>query len=204
MISGIKNIIFDLGGVILPIDISKTTLAYKNLGILNIDELFALGHAESFFKTYEEGKISDEVFISEVRKLISTPVSDDIVTDAWNALLLDYPLERINLLNDLKKDYRLFLFSNTNGIHHTAFQEKYKKVYAANFDDMFEKAWYSHLIKLRKPDVAAFRFVIEQSNIDPAETIFVDDSLNNVKGAEMAGLKGIYLEPGKSITDLPW
>jgi glucose-1-phosphatase len=202
-VKAIKNIIFDLGGVILPIDISRTTDAYRKLGISNIEQLFAHGHADSFFKKYEEGVIDDQQFIDKIKELVTTPVIDEVIIDAWNALLLDFPVERIDFLKDLQSKYKLFLFSNTNGIHHIAFHKNYRNISGGkNFDDLFEKAWYSHLIKMRKPDVTAFEFVINAGNIDAAETLFIDDALVNVEGAMKAGLQAAYLPPGKTIFDL--
>jgi len=202
-LKNIKNIIFDLGGVILPIDISRTTDTFRKLGIGNIDKLFAHGHADSFFKDYEEGKLDDQQFIDQIKKMIKNPVEDKVVIKAWNALLMDFPAERINFLNTLKLKYRIFLFSNTNGIHHKAFLKKYQLISDnENFDNLFEKAWYSHLIKMRKPDVRAFEFVINEGKIDAGETLFIDDALTNVEGAIQAGLQGVHLQPGKTILDL--
>jgi glucose-1-phosphatase len=199
----IKNIIFDLGGVILSIDILRTTEAYRQLGIGNIEQLFALGHADSFFKEYEKGNISDREFIDGVKRLIKSPVTDEVIIDAWNALLLDFPEERIDFLKKLRSGYKLFLFSNTNGIHYRAFHENYRKVSGGeNFDDLFEKAWYSHLIKMRKPDINAFQYVISESNIDASETLFIDDAPVNVEGAMQAGLQGLHLSNSKTILDL--
>ncbi|MES1225872.1 MAG: HAD family phosphatase [Bacteroidota bacterium] len=199
----IKNIIFDLGGVILPIDISRTTEAYRKLGISNIEELFAHGHADSFFKEYEKGEIDDKEFVDRIKKSIRDPVGDEVIIDAWNALLLDFPLERIDFLKNLQSRYKLFLFSNTNAIHHTAFHKKYRELSnGENFDNLFKKAWYSHLIKMRKPDLSAFHFIISQAGIDPGESLFVDDALVNVEGALQAGLHAVHLSPGKTIFDL--
>ena len=200
---GIKNIIFDLGGVILPIDISKTTEAYRELGISRIDELFGLGHADSFFKDYEQGKIEDDEFVGKVKRLVPGAVPDEVIIHAWNALLLDFPPEIIAFLKALKNRYRLFLFSNTNGIHHRSFIQHYREVSGGeDFDDLFEKAWYSHIIKRRKPDVSSFQFIVNEGKIEPGETLFIDDALVNVEGAIKAGLQGIHLERGKTILDI--
>jgi len=199
----IKNIIFDLGGVILPIDISRTTEAYRQLGVSNIEDLFAHGHADSFFKEYEKGEIGDQEFVARIKKLIKYPVEDEIIIDAWNALLLDFPLERIEFLKNLRNRYKLFLFSNTNAIHHTAFHKTYREISnGESFDDLFEKAWYSHLIKMRKPEVSAYQFVISKSGINAAESLFVDDALVNVEGAMQAGLQAVHLLPGQTILNL--
>jgi putative hydrolase of the HAD superfamily len=127
------------------------------------------------------------------------------VISAWNAMLLDFPKERIDLLAELRKKYNLYLFSNTNAIHLAAFQKTFAETFnGASLDGEFTKAWYSHLIKLRKPDVEAYEFVISDGGLNPAETVFIDDALVNVEGARKAGLHGIHLEPGKTILDIDW
>src|SRR6202140_4786484 len=121
----IKNIIFDLGGVIMDIDVKQTLQAFSGLGLKNIHEYFGHGFAASFFSDHEAGRISDEAFLGEIKKLLSGEVSDEAVIEAWNALLLRFPPDRIALLKELKSKYRLFLFSNTNAIHYKKFSEIY-------------------------------------------------------------------------------
>jgi glucose-1-phosphatase len=198
----VKNIIFDLGGVILNIDLRKTQDAFTLLGVKEIEKIFRMGHVDSFFKSYEKGVISDDQFVEEVQKEIGLQVSPEMIVEAWNALLLDFPPERIQLLKELKSKYRLFLLSNTSALHHARFHEVFKQEFGGSLDDLFEKAYYSHIINLHKPDTAAYKLIIDENGLDPAETLFIDDSPANVEGAEKAGLKGIYLEPGKTILDL--
>jgi putative hydrolase of the HAD superfamily len=117
-------------------------------------------------------------------------------------MLLDFPAERVELLNRLKNKYRLFLFSNTNAIHLQAFHRSYQDVYGTTMDELFEKAYYSHRINLRKPDVEAYRYVVKDGRMDAAETLFIDDALVNVEGARLAGLQAVHLTGGKTILDL--
>ena len=199
-----KNIIFDLGGVLLNLDIPKTTLAFEQLGAPEFKSLFGLGRAESLLKAYEVGHINDDEFITDLQQLTGGKGRDEVV-HAWNAMLLDFPKERIQLLAELRKKYDLYLFSNTNAIHLSAFAKTFSDTFnGASLDGEFSKAWYSHLIKLRKPDVAAFEFIIKDGGLNPAESVFIDDALVNVEGARKAGLNGIHLEPGKTILDLDW
>lgn len=198
----VKNIIFDLGGVLLNLDVAQTRESFIKLGITQIDDLFRVGHAHSFFREYEVGTISDEEFVEKTRQLAVPGTTSDQIIDGWNVMLLDFPAERVHFLNELKSKYRLFLFSNTNAIHLKAFQKSYRQVYGTALDDHFEKAWYSHVINQRKPDVAAFQFVIEDGRIDAAETLFIDDALVNIEGAREAGLQAIHLAGGKTILDL--
>jgi haloacid dehalogenase superfamily, subfamily IA, variant 3 with third motif having DD or ED len=197
-----QNIIFDLGGVLLNLDTAKTRNSFISLGITHIDELFRIGHAGSFFKDYEVGAISDEQFVDEALKLARPGTTRQAIIDAWNAMLLDFPAERVALLQQLKTRYRVFLFSNTNSLHLHCFQNSFREVHGIPMDSLFEKAWYSHVINLRKPDVAAFEFVVKESGLHAADTLFIDDALVNVEGARAAGLQAVHLEPGKSIMDL--
>lgn len=198
----VKNILFDLGGVLLNLDVAQTRDAFIKLGVTQIDDLFRIGHADSFFKEYEVGTISDEVFVEKARQLAFPGTTSDQIIAAWNVMLLDFPAERVHFLHKLKNKYRLFLFSNTNAIHLQAFHKSYQQVHGAAMDDLFEKAYYSHVINQRKPDVAAFQYVIKDSDIDAGETLFIDDALVNIEGAREAGLQAVHLTGGKTILDL--
>ena len=200
--SSVQNIIFDLGGVLLNLDVQRTRNAFIELGLTQIDEQFRIGHAESFFKQHETGSITDEEFIESARKLSKPGTTVQQVIKAWNVMLLDFPAERVKLLKELKKKYRVFLFSNTNAIHMEHFKNNFQKVYGYPMDDNFEIAWYSHLINKRKPDVAAFEYVIAKSGIQAADTLFIDDALVNVEGARQAGLQTVHITEGKTILDL--
>jgi putative hydrolase of the HAD superfamily len=202
---GIKNIIFDLGGVILNLDNRRTEDAFVALGVKNFREYFGHGFAASFFKEYEVGKINDREFIDSVRQLTGLAVPDQDIVDSWNALLLDFPAERIQLLKDLRKKYRLFLFSNTNALHLAALQKIWTGTFGdGSLDQHFEKTYYSHLLKMRKPDRESFEFILKDCRLNGQETLFVDDAIVNVEGAELAGLKGLFLRPGISLLDFQW
>ena len=198
----IKNIVFDLGGVLLNLDMQRTHRAFENIGVKDVAALFNIGHAASYFKDYEVGAITDDEFVQAIKKHAALDVSDQAVIDAWNALLLDFPKERIDLLQRLQTKYRIFLFSNTNAIHLQDFHRKYTLEFGGSLDDNFEKAWYSHLIRLRKPSLESFQFILNDANLVPEETMFIDDALVNIEGANAVGIKGVHLEPGKTILDL--
>ncbi len=198
----VKNIIFDLGGVLLNLDIQRSREAFIKLGVPQIDDLFRIGHADSFFKLYETGHLDDVEFIAAARQLAAAGTTEEDILTAWNSMLRDFPKERVELLDRLKNKYRLFLFSNTNALHLVSFQQNFRDVYGMEMDTLFERAWYSHVINRRKPDVEAFSYVVTDASLDPAETLFIDDALVNVEGAKAAGLQGRYLEPGMSVLDL--
>ena len=202
----IKNIIFDLGGVILNLDNQRTEDAFFNLGVRNIREFFGHGHAASFFKEYEVGAITDRQFIDSIREMAGLDgVSDEAIIEGWNALLLDFPPARIELLQKLGKSYRIFLFSNTNALHLAALQRIYTQTFGGgSLEDHFERTYYSHLLKMRKPDRASYEYILRENQLEGRETLFVDDAIINVEGAEHAGLKGLYLRPGVSLLDFQW
>lgn len=199
---GIKNIIFDLGGVLLNLDMNKTLNAYKSMGIENIESYFKIGHADSFFKLYETGDISDEEFLYRIEQLEGNTGTREEILAAWNALLLDFPKQRVNWLQSLKSNYRLFLFSNTNALHLDYFQRVFQQDHGFHMDELFEKAYYSHLVNLRKPDHASYRLVLDENNLLAHETVFIDDALINVEAANTVGIKGVHLEKGREVVDL--
>ena len=195
----------------MDIDVKQTLKAFSRLGIKNIDRYFGHGFAASFFSDHESGRISDEEFLKEIKKLLTdvgsdeaVEVSDEAVIDAWNALLLQFPPERISLLKEIKSRYRLFLFSNTNAIHYKKFREIYRNSYSGELEDLFEKAYFSHSLGHRKPDTSGFELIIRENGLDPKQTLFVDDAFINVEGALKTGLKGLYMPAGFFITDIRW
>lgn len=201
----IKNIIFDLGGVILNLDNKRTEDAFTSLGVKDFRSYFGHGHASDFFREYEVGRISDRQFIDSIRELTGISVSDEAIVNGWNALLLDFPPERIQLLKQLRRNYRLFLFSNTNALHMASFQKTYADTFGGgSLEDHFERTYYSHLLGMRKPDKESFEYILRENELDPGETMFVDDAIINVEGAEQVGLKGLFLRPGVSLLDFQW
>ncbi len=202
---GIKNIIFDLGGVILNLDNQRTEDAFTSLGVKDFRTYFGHGHASSFFKEYEVGRLSDQQFVDSIRQLTGLSVPDGAIVASWNALLLDFPPERIQLLKQLRKTYRLFLFSNTNALHLAALQQTYSETFGGgSLEDHFEKTYYSHLLGMRKPDKESFEHILQENQLNAGETMFVDDAIINVEGAERVGLRGLFLRPGVSLLDFQW
>lgn len=200
--ASVKNIIFDFGGVILNLDYQLTEAAFAGLGLSDFGKLYSQAMQKELFDAFEKGLLSPAEFRAEIRKLIKS-ASDEQIDSAWNSMLLDLPEERIVLLDKLKKRYRIFLLSNTNEIHFNAFsayiQEKFKRDI---FYEVFEKAYVSHKINMRKPDAEIFEFVVRENNLRKEETLFIDDSIQHVEAARNAGLHAIFLEKGKTILDL--
>ncbi len=203
LLKNIKNIIFDFGGVIINIDYNLTINRLKNLGITNFDDHYTQFSQSGLFDKLDTGRISGDDFITELASYYEVPPSKQQLIDAWNAMLLDFPQERAELLRKLKTRYRTFLLSNTNEIHLSYYFNKLMEWYGVgNMSPFVEQEYYSCYIHMRKPDSEIFEFVIKENRLDPSETLFIDDSLQHVEGAMKAGLRAFHLEGGKSIVDL--
>jgi glucose-1-phosphatase len=197
----IRNIIFDLGGIFLNIDFARTRQAFTDLGIPNFDALYTQHHASSLIQDLEVGAVTPEEFHQRLVGETGVPLSYDQVEAAWNALLLDFPPERLEWLEEVGKKYRTFLFSNTNAIHYKAFKDSFYRQWGKDFDSYFEKAYYSHLIGLRKPTPESFLYILSEQNLKPEETLFIDDTLKNIEGAREVGLQTLHIVHPMTVLD---
>lgn len=180
-----KNIIFDLGGVILNIDYDLTAKAFEQLGLSNFQNLFSKAHQEKLFDLYEKGQITSGEFRAALNNAMKTPVSKATIDAAWNAMLLDLPASRLKLLKTMKNTHRTFLLSNTNEIHiHWLFNSLKQHFGINDLSDHFEKVYLSYEMGLRKPDATIFQQVLIENHLDPAETLFIDDSPQHLEGAK--------------------
>jgi putative hydrolase of the HAD superfamily len=202
MSSAIRNLIFDLGGVIINLETHRTVEAFARLAQRPVAEIQPL-MKESFFLEYEKGLISDAAFRDAVRTALEVALPDEQVDAAWNAMLLDIPLARLDLLRALAKHYRLFLLSNTNEIHLRCFQQQVQHLTGEpSLAGWFEKTYYSHYLRLRKPDVEIYEFVLRDAGVAPAATLFLDDNEHNLRGAEQIGIQTFHVHHPDTIFDL--
>jgi putative hydrolase of the HAD superfamily len=199
----IKNIIFDLGGVLLDIDTGKTNDAFEKLGIKDFKNNYSLHKADTLFDDLEMGKLSDASFYEGIRSISKISLTDTEIKNAWNALLLDFRTQSLQCLEAIAGKYKLYLLSNTNSIHHIAFSQSFtKQTGKQNFDDYFTKAYYSHQVGLRKPGKEIYDFVLQDAGIIAAETLFIDDLLKNIEGAALQGIHTHHLQPDERIEHL--
>ncbi|MCD4664059.1 MAG: HAD family phosphatase [Bacteroidales bacterium] len=196
----IKNIIFDFGGVILNIHHDRVEAAFRELGVKNFEFLFSQAVQSDLFKNFETGSITPAQFRTEIREMSGLAIDDFTIDITWNKIIGDYPAHRINLLKSLQKHYRLFVLSNTNEIHYKHYISKFREEFNSEFESLFEKAYWSFQIGKRKPDKNIYEFVIEHSGLIPAETLFIDDSLQNIEPANEIGIVGLYLESEVDIS----
>lgn len=200
---GIKNIIFDLGGVFMNLNFHITEKAFIDLGITQFPSLFTQHHANDLFEQLETGRITPEIFYETFRQSTKSHLTDEQIKTAWNALLLDFPPERLAWLDKIRQRYKVYLFSNTNSIHYEAFLKIFEKnTGQPNLNKYFIRAYYSHELGLRKPYTASFLKILAEENLNPAETLFIDDTAKNIEGAKKAGLQTIHLAPPMTVLDL--
>jgi putative hydrolase of the HAD superfamily len=202
---GIKNIIFDFGGVILNLDLQKSINEFVMLGVKDLDRMYLGISQHNVFDKLEKGQIEEQVFYDEVRSFIPHKVSNQEIANAWNAMLLDIPPQRISLLDKLNKntEFRTFLLSNTNAIHYDHYVNNLTREYGfKDFSELFEKDYFSHKLGMKKPDGEIYDFVLKDAGLVPLETLFIDDSLPNLKGAEALGMKTFHLQAGMELTEL--
>lgn len=187
----------------MNLDYRKMEQSFIDLGIANFSELFTQHHSSPLFEDLETGKISNEEFYAGLRKIAQVNLSDSQIRDAWNAILLDFPAERLDWLDEINKKYQIFLFSNTNQIHYDAFMEIFKaQTGKHDFNQYFIKAYYSQELGLRKPYKESYQKIIDEQKLIPAETLFIDDTLKNIEGAKQVGLQTFHLAPPMTVLDL--
>jgi putative hydrolase of the HAD superfamily len=199
----IKNIIFDLGGVIINLSVERTHQAFAKLSGKPLDEIKSIVHHGEFFQAYEKGLISDSEFRDHLRSLLNLTVSDQELDAAWNAMLLDIPMARINLLERIKSRFHISLLSNTNNIHLQCFNNQVKELTGnPSIDYYFHKAYYSHLLKMSKPSTEIYEYVLSSNNLFAAETIFLDDNKDNLTGATKVGIHTFHVQQPDLIFSL--
>ena len=200
----IKNIIFDLGGVLLNLDYSLTTRAFQKIdpAFNSVDALYSKQLHNHLFEDFETGAITSQQFRDGIRKLLQINIDDRTLDCAWNAMLLDFPSARLSLLEKLRSKYRLFLLSNTNAIHIQAYSEILKSTFGLNnLSKVFEKEYYSHQVGMRKPNKEIFQFVLSENNLDPSNTLFIDDSPQHIESGKKIGIQTLLIEKGKTILE---
>ena|ERR1700741_4362952 len=201
--SSVKNIIFDLGGVILRIDYLLTEKAFKDIGCMDFEKKYSQARQLPLFDDFETGRISVQHFVNELKKMLEIEVSDTAVINAWNAMLIDLPASRLHLLKELKSKYRIFLLSNTNEIHIKGFEKIiYEQHGITGLGDYFEKVYYSCRVNMRKPDAEIFELVLKENSLEAGETLFIDDSIQHVEGALKVGLQAKLLSKGVDVSTM--
>jgi len=202
MYSKFDAIIFDLGGVILNLDYQLTIDAFKKLGLEDFDTMYTQAKQSDLFDRFETGQISSQHFINKLLPFLPNHVTPNQVVHAWNAMILDFPIERLQFIEKLKTEKSIYLLSNTNEIHLDAVNRSLAKVVEKPLSDYFTEVYYSHEVKMRKPHHMIFDFVCNQNNLDPSKTLFIDDTIGHIEGAKSFGLNTFHLTKKDVIEDL--
>ncbi|MFY7990889.1 MAG: HAD family hydrolase [Fluviicola sp.] len=186
-------IIFDLGGVLLNLDYHLTTRAFISLGMDDFERRYSQLQQTDLFDLFETGKVSPFHFINRLLDQLPAGTTANQVVHAWDAMILDFPVDRLEWLQSLKAEHRLFLLSNTNALHIDAVRRALKKAVGHDrLEDYFEQVFLSHEIGMRKPHVETFQWVVEQIGVEPTDCLFIDDSPQHVEGAKAAGIEALY------------
>ena len=197
-----KAVILDLGGVVLRIDYQATISAFEALGSGDFREMYSQAAQTSIFDRLETGKISGQRFINELLPYLKQGTSPNKVVAAWNAMILDVPTTRLEVIKKIRRSYPLFLLSNTNEIHMQAVRRSWAKSSKQAPEHYFDKIYLSHEVGLRKPDTSIFELVIREQGLIPQETLFIDDSIQHVEGAIKAGLQAFHLTSFEELDQL--
>lgn len=197
-LKGIKNIIFDFGGVLVDLKPQACLDAFAALGLPQVaDYLTPYGHQGPFGKV-ENGDIDLHQFRDEIRDTFKVNLTDEQIEEAWGAFLLHTPLNKIQMVHQLAKKYRVFLLSNTNPIHIRKLEEFDAAGYPVN--ECFEKLYLSYEVGLSKPGRAIFEHVLNDAGLLPEETLLVDDAPANCKTAAELGMHTYQPEPFEDFT----
>jgi putative hydrolase of the HAD superfamily len=187
----IDTIIFDFGDIFINLDKQATIDELQRLGLSSWNE-----DLDRLNISFEKGQISRDHFLLGIQKHIPNASIDEILA-AWNAILLDFPLHRLEFLQLLSQKYRLFLLSNTDAIHIDHFEQREGTSFYGDFYKCFEKVYFSYEMGMRKPDSEIYNSLIFQHELSPKRTLFVDDKKDNTNAAKTLGLHVWNLQVGK-------
>jgi len=189
MESNIKNLIIDFGGVLIDLNRKRCIDAFKALGVTDIEQMIDPYLQQGLFLKLEKGEITSSEFRDEIRKRTETLITDKQINKAWNCFLVGIPTYKLDLLLKLREQYTVYLLSNTNEIHWKWACENCFAYQEFQVQDYFEKMYISFIMHQVKPAKEIFETLLDDSGIDPAETLFVDDAIANCQVAESLGIK---------------
>ncbi|TWV14034.1 HAD family phosphatase [Bacteroidaceae bacterium HV4-6-C5C] len=184
----IKNLIIDFGGVLIDLDRQKCVDNFAKLGLYEVKAMLDVYHQHGFFLQHEKGLITSADFRDGIRKSADLDVSDEQIDAAWNSFLVGIPNNKLELLLALRKNYNLYLLSNTNAIHWKWSCENAFLYDGYRVEDFFDKIYLSFELKMAKPDLDIFQYVLDDIKIDSSETLFIDDSADNCRVANTLGI----------------
>ncbi|WP_394996512.1 HAD family hydrolase [Emticicia sp.] len=197
-----KAVIFDFGNVIINIDFKRIYRTFAHFTSKSETYIEKQITDNQLFRRYESGQFSDEEFREIIRQTLGFPLSDTEIDKAWNAILLDIPADRIELIKKIRQKYPVYLLSNTNNIHIKASNDYLKKAHGiSNLDELFDQLFLSYEMNMWKPDAEIYHFMLKKLKLKPNEVLFFDDNVKNVESANAIGIQTILVEPPTSIIE---
>lgn len=201
-LTSVKAIIFDLGGVVIDVDMEKPYNDFAEMVKDDDPELVKEDLLSTAFDL-EVGLSDPKEFYREVRAITKKKMKNEEIDEIWNSMLGEVDPENIVLLDKLKAKYKILALSNTNEIHEAEFNKRFAAVANGRTpEQIFDKAFYSHDMGMRKPDEYMYKEVLESYDLEPEDALFIDDNADNVKAAQAMGIKGYHLKKGEKIVDL--
>lgn len=198
----IKNLLFDLGGVIMDLNRDRCVEAFKALGMERPDDLLGVYGQQGIFLALERGEVTAEEFRDAIRPMFPTPVTDEQIDTAFNRFLIGIPRHRLEQLRELRKHYGVYLLSNTNPIMMNSFIAEQFRQEGLEIDDYFDGLVKSYEAKCYKPEPEIFAYTAQKCGIDPAETLFFDDSEANVLAARQCGYQAVTVPEGAEFMEI--
>jgi putative hydrolase of the HAD superfamily len=198
----IKNIVFDFGGVLMDLDFDNCLEGFRQAGFRDVAQYTDTFRGEGFFKDFEMGLITADEFRTEIRNRIQQPLSDEEVDALWLRMLKYIPAEKIDLLLELRKHYMVYLLSNTNEIHWQYVSTLKYGRRRFRIKDFFEHMFLSFEMKMAKPDTRIFERMMQEANLLPEETLFIDDSPANCHAAASLGIHAYHYQIGEDLSQL--
>lgn len=196
----IEALIIDYGNVIFDLDFEKSKNAFQKLGVENVDAFYGHLVQSTLFDQLDKGEINSDQFREELRKTIGMELKDEEIDRAYNSLLVGIPKGRHEILSKLHENYRTFLLSNNNAIHYEYIMKYIQFHYGIeSYEDYFEETYFSHFMGMRKPDKEIFIKVIEEQNLNPQTTLFIDDSPQHIATANSLGLQTYLIHADHTI-----
>ena len=198
----IKNIVFDLGGVLVDLDFKAAINGLQKAGFANVKEQLMALDQGGIFQKFELGEITTEEFRTAIRENSTVTLTDEEIDALWNAMLLEIPREKLELILDLRGKYMVYLLSNTNSIHWDYVCKNAFNYRGFRVNDYFEETFLSYEMHLAKPNKAIFEKVLHDANLLPEETLFIDDSEANCKAAEEVGIHAHHYHIGDDLSKI--
>ncbi|WP_421764973.1 HAD family hydrolase [Ekhidna sp.] len=204
LLQGVDAIIFDFGNVLIDLDYPRVIRRFSEVAKKNTDEIEEMVVTAPVLQQFERGMIDPAEFRAEINKLLGTNMGERQFESIWNSMLKSITKERMDKVLKIGEKYRTYILSNTNIIHEIAYEEMImEETGKASLRDFVDEVFYSHEIGLRKPNLNCYEYVIDEIDNYPSRMLFLDDRLDNVEAAQIAGMKAVQvLDPDKQLNQI--